>query len=254
MTTLKTLTQRINNRLEETLMTLPPSRLRDAMHYAVCKQGKRLRPLLTYTYGLSLNCSLDELDPVAESIEFIHCYSLIHDDLPAMDDDDWRRGMPSCHRAFGEGIAILAGDALQSLALDRMHPAGISILAQASLYMAQGQAWDIHPSPEISPEKMMLLKTAELFATCFMIPAQIHQHSIQNARECGLALGLSYQIQDDLQDDGTESAYVQSVGIKTAQTKLISGYQQALEFCSHPLFYELIELMQHAPTKETEHA
>ena len=93
--------------------TLP---LFKAMRYAVLNGGKRLRPLFVYATGEALGSSPDCLDAAAAAIEFIHCYSLIHDDLPAMDNDDLRRGKPSCHKAFGEATAILAGDALLTLA------------------------------------------------------------------------------------------------------------------------------------------
>ena len=91
------------------------------MTYSVRNGGKRIRPLLVYAAGLTLNGSLDALDAPACAIEFIHAYSLIHDDLPAMDNADLRRGKPSCHKAYNEALAILAGDALQPLAFEVMH-------------------------------------------------------------------------------------------------------------------------------------
>jgi geranylgeranyl pyrophosphate synthase len=98
----------------------PPELLHKAMHYAVFNGGKRLRPLLVYAIGDAFNVNLDKLDLPACAVEFIHSYSLIHDDLPAMDNDDWRRGKPSCHKAFDEATAILAGDALQTLAFETL--------------------------------------------------------------------------------------------------------------------------------------
>src|SRR5579864_1376941 len=92
------------------------ARLREAMQYSVLGGGKRLRPTLVYLTGESLGAPLEELDAAAASVELIHVYSLVHDDLPAMDDDDLRRGRPTCHRAFDEATAILVGDALQALA------------------------------------------------------------------------------------------------------------------------------------------
>ena len=94
----------------------PPPRLHAAMRYAVLGGGKRLRPLLIYAAGEVLDVPAERLDGPAAAVELIHAYSLIHDDLPAMDDDDLRRGQPTCHRAFDEATAILAGDALQVLA------------------------------------------------------------------------------------------------------------------------------------------
>ena len=93
-----------------------PANLHKAMRYAALDGGKRVRPFLVYSAGQALGVELQQLDGPAAAVELIHVYSLIHDDLPAMDDDDLRRGKPSCHRAFGEATAILAGDALQSLA------------------------------------------------------------------------------------------------------------------------------------------
>ncbi len=95
-----------------------PTRLHQAMRYAALAPGKRIRPVLAYATGEALGARLDALDPVAAAVEFIHAYSLIHDDLPAMDDDDLRRGRPTCHRQFDEATAILAGDALQTLAFE----------------------------------------------------------------------------------------------------------------------------------------
>ena len=92
-----------------------PTRLHQAMHYSVLNGGKRLRPALVYATGTALGLDLQQLDAAACAVELIHAYSLIHDDLPAMDNDDWRRGQPTCHKAFDEATAILAGDALQGL-------------------------------------------------------------------------------------------------------------------------------------------
>jgi geranylgeranyl diphosphate synthase type II len=91
---------------------LPPERLHEAMRYSLFAGGKRLRPVLTLTAGEAFGATAEELMPAACAIEMIHTYSLIHDDLPAMDNDDLRRGLPTCHKAFGEAVAILAGDAL----------------------------------------------------------------------------------------------------------------------------------------------
>ena len=106
------------------------ARLLDAMRYSTLGGGKRLRPILVYSAGQALGAPLEALDPVAAAVELIHVYSLVHDDLPAMDDDDLRRGRPTCHRAFDEATAILAGDALQALAFELL--AGGSTAAGAS--------------------------------------------------------------------------------------------------------------------------
>src|SRR5690606_37684729 len=95
-----------------------PVELHRAMHYAVMGSGKRMRPMLVYATGAAFGAPPERLDAAAVAVEIIHAYSLVHDDLPAMDDDDLRRGRPTCHIAFGEAMAILAGDALQALAFD----------------------------------------------------------------------------------------------------------------------------------------
>jgi farnesyl diphosphate synthase len=144
----------------ERALTLPDpgtARLREAMRYSVLGGGKRLRPTLVYLTGESLGAAPEALDAPAAAVELIHVYSLVHDDLPAMDDDDLRRGRPTCHKAYDEATAILVGDALQPLAFqllarDPTLPAApairlrlIELLAQASgtLGMAGGQAIDL---------------------------------------------------------------------------------------------------------------
>ncbi|MGD8206575.1 MAG: polyprenyl synthetase family protein, partial [Thiohalocapsa sp.] len=108
--------QRVEGALERLLpdATMPPTRLHGAMHYAVLGGGKRIRPTLAYAAARAVGSPPETVDTAAAALEMIHAYSLIHDDLPAMDDDDLRRGRPSCHKAFDEATAILAGDALQT--------------------------------------------------------------------------------------------------------------------------------------------
>jgi len=157
--TLKQFQQRAEAALDRFLppATLAPTRLHEAMRYATLGPGKRVRPLLVYATGLAIGANFDALDGSAAAVEFIHAYSLIHDDLPAMDDDDLRRGRPTCHRAFDEATAILAGDALQALAFEvlALDPGltvsaeqrlrMITVLAQSSgsVGMAGGQAIDL---------------------------------------------------------------------------------------------------------------
>ena len=102
------------------LLRSPSHSMGDALRYSVLGSGKRFRPLLVYAAGESLGVAPEVLDPIAAAVELIHIYSLVHDDLPAMDDDDIRHGKPSCHKAFGEAMAILTGDALQSLAMKEL--------------------------------------------------------------------------------------------------------------------------------------
>ena len=109
---------KVDNYLNITLpkINIPPVKLHEAMHYAVMNGGKRIRPLLVYASGEALEIDAENLTPAAAAIELLHCFSLVHDDLPSMDDDQLRRGQPSVHVAFNEATAILAADALQSLA------------------------------------------------------------------------------------------------------------------------------------------
>ncbi len=200
----------------------PPELLHKAMHYAVFNGGKRLRPLLVYAIGDAFNVNLDKLDLPACAVEFIHSYSLIHDDLPAMDNDDWRRGKPSCHKAFDEATAILAGDALQTLAFetlsclpknsfsDRQKLLMIHTLslASGSRGMAGGQALDImtikscnHNDIEITHQ----LKTGALINASIqlgMIAAEIRLDSptALSLKHYGNCLGFAFQIQDDILD------------------------------------------------------
>ncbi|MDD1626954.1 MAG: polyprenyl synthetase family protein, partial [Methylococcaceae bacterium] len=111
---------RVEKALEDRLPSgqLLPQKLHQAMRYSVLDGGKRMRPMLTYCTGKALGIVPEALDGPACAVEFIHVYSLIHDDLPAMDDDDLRRGKATCHVAFDEATAILAGDALQALAFE----------------------------------------------------------------------------------------------------------------------------------------
>src|ERR1700704_3134805 len=148
---------RIEGVLERALALPDPGtqRLREAMRYSVLGAGKRLRPTLVYLTGESLGADLEDLDAPAAAAELIHVYSLVHDDLPAMDDDDLRRGRPTCHRAYDEATAILVGDALQALAFSVLAEdtaavattrlAMIRTLAQAAgtTGMAGGQAVDL---------------------------------------------------------------------------------------------------------------
>ena len=131
-----------------------PELLHRAMRYAALAGGKRFRPVLTYAVGKALGLPPESLDPIATTIEFIHAYSLIHDDLPAMDDDDMRRGRPTCHRAFDEATAILAGDALQALSFEVLSselppdaPTSMAVIREISIAcgsvgMAGGQVLD----------------------------------------------------------------------------------------------------------------
>ncbi len=202
-----------------------PDTLHQAMRYSALAGGKRFRPVLVYASGKALGLKIDRLDPLACAIELIHTYSLIHDDLPAMDDDDWRRGQPTCHRAFDEASAILAGDALQALAFEILASTApaqaetnlrlIKELARAcgSAGMAGGQALDLGSVgnsislPEL--ETMHRLKTGALIqlavtAPCLM--ADANADTISSLSDFGACIGLAFQVHDDILDVIGDSA------------------------------------------------
>lgn len=212
--------ERINRVLANCLSTPPPlsTPLYDVMCYAVLSGGKRLRPLIIYTLGIALQLPLQVLDQAACAIELIHAYSLIHDDLPSMDNDDWRRGKPSCHKQFGEAMALLAGDALQALAFDSLLKAPLdavkvikmlSVLAQAAgpWGMVAGQAMEFSGSgsaDKCSAENIHALKTGALFVAAFELPAiiaDVPADSLLTLKNVGHNIGLAYQIQDDVRDN-----------------------------------------------------
>ena len=198
-----------------------PQLLLEAMHYSVTAGGKRIRPLFVYASGRALNLEEDRLDSIAAAIEFIHTYSLIHDDLPSMDDDDLRRGRPSCHCKFDEATAILAGDALQALAFEilavdplliarpKQQVAIILGLAQAcgASGMAGGQVLDLASlGQNINQEELENIhafKTGELIQISALAPALLasatHDQNGALARY-GKLTGLAFQIFDDLLD------------------------------------------------------
>jgi farnesyl diphosphate synthase len=202
--------------------TVEPCRLHAALRYSVLGSGKRLRPILVYTTGEVLGLGLERLDGPAAAVELIHAYSLVHDDLPAMDDDDLRRGRPTCHRAFDEATAILVGDALQVLAFkilasdEAMHASGemrtrmIDVLADASgtAGMAGGQALDLAAVGKnlsvTELETLHALKTGALIEGCVQLAA-LGASGLTPARLAALRryaghVGLAFQIQDDILD------------------------------------------------------
>jgi geranylgeranyl pyrophosphate synthase len=198
-----------------------PPRLHEAMRYAAAG-GKRLRPLLIYATGEVLGVPARTLDPAAAAVELVHAYSLVHDDLPAMDDDDLRRGQPTVHRKFDEALAILAGDAMQALAfyvithdaeakldpLQRLKMIELLADASGSRGMAGGQAIDLQSTgKQISVaelEAMHIHKTgalirASVLMTCYA-GAPLDSTNLAALDQYGKALGLAFQIQDDILD------------------------------------------------------
>jgi farnesyl diphosphate synthase len=216
------------DRIEEVLdhwlpaSKLSPIRLHESMRYSVLEGGKRVRPLLAYAAGKATGASEEQLDGPAAAVEIIHVYSLIHDDLPAMDDDDLRRGKPTNHKAFDEATAILAGDALQALAFHILATdpkmtdepqARLEIIktlthASGSRGMAGGQAIDLASEGKelniTELENMHIHKTGALIRASVLMGAMAHGQidSDQLARLDHFAkcIGLAFQIQDDILD------------------------------------------------------
>ena len=200
----------------------PEHNLAEAIRYSVIGGGKRIRPAMVYAAGEAMGVATDLLDIPASAVEMIHAYSLIHDDLPAMDDDDLRRGRPTVHRAFDEATAILAGDALQALAYEILakqeHPeldaehriAMLSLLTEASGAhgMAGGQAVDLAAVGKALSleqlEHMHQLKTGALIRASVLLgamcKADISDEEINILDNYARCIGLSFQIQDDILD------------------------------------------------------
>ena len=200
----------------------PEHNLAEAIRYSVIGGGKRIRPAMVYAVGEAMGVSTDLLDIPACAVEMIHAYSLIHDDLPAMDDDDLRRGRPTCHKAFDEATAILAGDALQALAYEILAKDNhkeltpehridmLSLLTQASGAhgMAGGQAVDLASVGKRLTleqlEHMHQLKTGALIRASVLLGAMckqdLCQQEIDMLSDYALCIGLSFQIQDDILD------------------------------------------------------
>ena len=221
---------RVEKALEDRLPSgqLLPQKLHQAMRYSVLDGGKRMRPMLTYCTGKALGIAPEALDGPACAVEFIHVYSLIHDDLPAMDDDDLRRGKATCHVAFDEATAILAGDALQALAFEilandpsitatiegRLKMIIVLAKASGSQGMVGGQAIDLQSVgtrlnlPEL--ENMHIHKTGALIRASVNM-ATLAKADIDSAVATKLdhyakCIGLSFQVKDDILDEESDTA------------------------------------------------
>jgi farnesyl diphosphate synthase len=205
-----------------------PERLHQAMRYSSLGGGKRLRPLLTYATGQALGIAPEILDGPAVAVELIHVYSLIHDDLPAMDDDALRRGKPTCHVAFDEATAILAGDALQTLAFHVLaHDPSIAVPAENRIAMIEclanasgsygmvgGQAIDLDSVGKSldlpALENMHIRKTGALIRASVNLAA-LARHPVETVQADRLdhyakCIGLAFQIQDDILDEESDTA------------------------------------------------
>ena len=264
------------NRVERALDTrLPaenilPKKLHQAMRYTVLEGGKRMRPMLTYATGKALGLSDDILDGPACAVELIHVYSLIHDDLPAMDDDDLRRGKATCHIAYDEATAILTGDALQALAFEilandstikvdaasRLKMITTLTKASGSQGMVGGQAIDLESVgtqltlPEL--ENMHIHKTGALIRASVNM-ASLAKPDIDPAIAKKLdhyakCIGLSFQVKDDILDEESDTAtlgktqgkdqendkptYPALLGLAGAKQKAQELHEQAIESLS----------------------
>ena len=188
----------------------------ESIVYALEAPGKRVRPTLLYLVSDALSLELDHADAIAGALETIHTYSLVHDDLPCMDDDDLRRGQPSLHKKYNEATAVLAGDAMQSMALemllDNQHftEKQNNLLAKMLLEtigskgMILGQALDIeYESREANESEILLmceLKTGVLIEFCFLAPLMIANATNEKWKRLGKIVGISFQLIDDLLD------------------------------------------------------
>ena len=246
----------------------PEARLQEAMRYSVIGGGgKRVRPVLVYAAGKALNIDEDQLDACACAVEIIHAYSLIHDDLPAMDDDDLRRGRPTCHKAFDDATAILAGDALQAFAFEilaadtalQTSPSNriemIKLLAQASgsTGMAGGQAIDLGAVGKALKleelENMHLLKTGALIRASVLLGAMcspnVQASKLEALDTYAHCVGLAFQIHDDVLDvtadtetlgkpqgsdiEQNKPTYPALLGLEGAQQRALELHERAIQ-------------------------
>lgn len=227
--------------LQLTQLQLADERLAQAMHYGVMNGGKRMRPFLVYATCSALNGTQEQAHAAAVAIEMVHSYSLVHDDLPAMDDDKMRRGKPTCHIAFDEATAILAGDGLLTAAFEVLAQADalsvqqrlklITLLAQASggAGMVAGQATDLNhvgkPMSLAELEAMHRNKTGALIEAAVLMGAlcaneTIAQSTQQALEQYAQAIGLAFQIWDDVLDvEGSSAVLGKSQGKDQAQNK-----------------------------------
>ena len=275
--------QRVDTALEHWLppADVNPTRLHQAMRYAVLAPGKRVRPILVYATATALGVDLARVDGAAAAVEIIHAYSLIHDDLPAMDDDDLRRGRPTCHREFDEATAILAGDALQALAFyilshdpemtedtaSRLQMIERLALFSGSRGMAGGQAIDLDAVGRTlniaELETMHIHKTGALIRTCIQFAAlssdNLDQQRFEALDSYAKCIGLSFQVQDDILDvvgdtetlgkpQGSDSAlnkptFPSIIGLEASREKALELHQNALQALS--IFAEEADILRY---------
>ena len=259
---------RINQAIIESLPQKNYSRITEAIHYSIMNGGKRIRPqiILLMSDAIKVDVSEDTIDLIAAAGELIHCYSLIHDDLPAMDDDDFRRGQLSCHKKFGEATAILAGDAIQPLSLEilttiedpnlspeiKLEIINLFSKACGPKGMVEGQSRDILSENKLLSEdeldEMHYLKTGKLIEACVMcvclLKKDISDTQINQFIEFSQKFGLAFQIRDDVLDiignekeigkpinsdiNKKKSTYPSILGVEESQKKAESLGKQAM--------------------------
>ncbi|RMA82411.1 polyprenyl synthetase family protein [Umboniibacter marinipuniceus] len=234
--------------------------LDEAIRYSVFNGGKRVRPALVYATAQAVGLSFDSADPLAAAIELIHSYSLVHDDLPAMDDDDLRRGLPTCHKKYDEATAILVGDGLQSLGFQQLSltPAAtigatLETLCEAAgpNGMVLGQAVDVASAGSaLSYEQLRAMHRAKtgamIVASCLLpaIVAQVEPAELAALQRYADAIGLAFQIQDDILDVTSDTdtlgkpqgsdirndkpTYVSLLGLEGARAELTKLHAEAM--------------------------
>ncbi len=275
--------QRVDAALDRWLpkANMNPMRLHQAMRYAVLAPGKRVRPILVYATASAFGIDPERVDGAACAVEIIHAYSLIHDDLPAMDDDDLRRGLPTCHREFDEATAILAGDALQALAfyiishdpqMTSDPAARLQMIEKLSLFsgsrgMAGGQAIDLAAvgnSLNIAElETMHIHKTGALIRTCVQLAAlstkRLDPRQFSALDSYAKYIGLSFQVQDDILDvtgdtetlgktqgsdsDRNKPTFPSIIGLEASYQKAQELHQNALQALS--IFGEEVDILRY---------
>ena len=270
--------EEINKRLEEIISQYKDGKIKDAMLYSLMAGGKRLRPIIMLTVIRSYKMDYHPYLDIACAIEMIHTYSLIHDDLPGMDNDDLRRGKPTCHRQFDEATAILAGDALLNEALnvilqvdldDHLKLSIISELYSASGLngMIYGQQQDLYfENKKATIEELKEVhhyKTGALIAVSFVLGSLIaHKEDVETWRSIGYDLGLAFQVQDDLLDvigdekllgkkvgsdeANHKSTYVSILGIEESEKYIESLFEECFSgvyalTINHGLILEILE-------------
>lgn len=263
--------QRINAIYESYLRDIPSLDLKQAINYVLSNQGKLIRPQLVYASGNIFNAPLENLDVAASAIEMMHTYSLIHDDLPCMDNADLRRNQITCHKQFGDGMGVLTGDALQTLSIQilathiaplssKQRLAMIKTLTQACgpFGMAAGQALDINMNLDKNLSENLILelyklKTGALITACLELgrlsSTNEDEFDKKTLLDFGEAIGLAFQIQDDLLDmqgaaiqlgkkqgmdvKNNKMTYPVLFGVDKAQDKIDMLYLTALDAINH---------------------